>query len=202
MKNTDLSKWIANIAMKEILLMQEKFENYTNNLNNCESKDRPELKHKYNDFLINRFNEIKKILDQMSETVQIQIEDTGENNIVSKSGLHSEPLKILSRYSRFVEENETAYKYAEKAFNMDKSQEAKFLMAFSKKDINLKTGIFAGKKGKEALEDHHNNIKRLLIETIQMDPGSDYARVAGKYLILDYNYEFSRDDIFGIPVND
>ena len=188
MEKKEFSHWIASIAQKEIEKMGDDLSQYKDKIDHADSKNASQLKDRYNTLLIGKHHHIVNILKQMSVPV---ILNTGDEIETTPEMLHAESLLILSKYARFVNEDETAYRYAEEAFNQHNSQVAKYIMALSKFAFKVKPVSFSKSKNQAIVEEHNNKVKQLFVETIKMDPFSNYGIEAGNYLIKEFDYHFT-----------
>lgn len=193
MEKKELSLYIAIIAQAEIEKMAEDLSLYKDKISHADSKEVDKLKHHYNDSLVGKHKHVVNILKQMSEPVLLNPDETEENT--TPAMLHSQSLVLLSKYARFVDEDETAYQYAEKAFNLHNNQTAKYLMALSKFSFKVKATSFSKSKNQAIIEEHNTIVKKLFIETIKMDPFSAYGIDAGNYLIQNFDYQFTSDEL-------
>ncbi len=196
MDQAKLNQWIAIIAQSKIVTMMKNLKKYKDSLNNAESNQVQPLKTKYNNRLVEQHKQIYEILKQMTDSVVLPSDKEEDEVILIPDQLRSETYLNLGEYEYFIDKYDMAYEYAEKSFNLYRNQKAMYYMALSHENIKIKTGAFLGKKGKVAQEEKGQQTATLFLDTIKMDPFSEYGIDSGEKLINKYNHEFKVDEVF------
>jgi tetratricopeptide (TPR) repeat protein len=196
MEQDKLNLWIAELAQSQIESMKDSLDKYKDSLDSAETNQVHPLRMKYNDRLVKRHNQIHEILKQLTDSVVIPSEEGEEDVILIPDQLRSQTLLVLGEYEYFISKYDIAFEYAERSFNLYRSQRAKYFMAISYEKLTIKTGAFSGKKGKAAQEEKDQQTINHFLDTIKMDPYSVYGIDSGVILINKYGYEFKTEDIF------